>query len=78
MVLTLNFEKNDASTPNFFTYITNFNLNHNDFANSNKEDITITWHDNYERYWLNEIRSNSPKAITTSPLSFQLIQRNIW
>ena len=47
----LNFEKNDASTPNFFTYITNFNLNHNDFANSNKQDITRTCHDNYERYW---------------------------
>ena len=68
----LNFEKNDASTPNFFTYITNFNLNHNDFANSNKQDITRTCHDNYERYWLNEIRSNSPKAITYITFKFSI------
>ena len=68
----LNFEKNDASTPNFFTYITNFNLNHNDFANSNKQDITRTCHDNYERYWLNEIRSNSPKAIAYITFKFSI------
>ena len=68
----LNFGKNDASTPNFFTYITNFNLNHNDFANSNKQDITRTCHDNYERYWLNEIRSNSPKAITYITFKFSI------
>ena len=60
----LNFEKNDTGTSNFFTYINKFNLSHNDFTNASKKDITRSCHDNYDRYWLNEIRSNSPKATT--------------
>ena len=65
------FEANNDITPNFVTFIDKFNLIRNEIIETSKSNIKTTCHNNYDRFWKNEIDS-SPKA-----LSYRVFKTNV-
>ena len=62
----LEFERNNQIIPNFFQYISKFDLLLNEHnLKESKRKIKIRCHDNYDRYWHSKIME-SPKAISYS------------
>jgi len=65
------FESNNATNPNFYKFLENFNLDINGLVQKLKKDINNIIQGTYDRFWKESIMA-SPKAI-----SFNKFKRNI-